>query len=209
MINEEAAIQPVPGVEYRTPVVLAACGLLALAFATGAATVYVALKETPGLELGEWLPLVSALASGGFWISGAAGFFALAFMKSRSILRSPREEFGYSSPLTWLLIVGGVLVLAKNVWWLAVMPPSAWATLYGAVRIMFIAFSTMIAVWCFWTARLRTDRSGFGRPATIAAMIFLAFGLLPWAVVTLVAYLIVRKKEGMVIDGSDRLGAIR
>jgi hypothetical protein len=108
-----------------------------------------------------------------------------------------------------LLIVGGVLVLAKNVWWLAVMPPRAWATLYGAVRIMFIAFSTMIAVWCFWTARLRTDRSGFGRPATIAAMILLAFGLLPWAVVTLVAYLIVRKKEGRVIDGSDRLGAIR
>lgn len=208
MSNERTATMPVSSGDYRVPVVLAACGLVALAFAAGAPTVYVALKEARGLEIEEWFPLVGALLSGGFWISGAAGFLGLAFTKSRSILRRPREQFGYSSHLTWLLMVGGVLVLAKSIWWLTVMPPSAWATLYGTIRMMSIAFSTMIAVWCFWTTRLRTVGSGFGRPATIAALVFLVFGLLPWAVVTLVAYLIVRQKEGRVVDGPDRVGVI-
>jgi hypothetical protein len=199
-MSNDRTIPPLTRQAYVWPVLIAAGGFVAMAFATASFPIYSMLATTPSPGDPDWFPVAGALIGGGFWVLVAIGLFLWAAKKARGVLQNPQGTFTYTGSVTGLFILSGVLVLARNIWWLKETPVGTWTSTGGALHMMLISATALSVIPVFWASKLRLDGSGFGGPATIAAIVFLAHAYWPLAVVVLTVYLFVRKNEGPVVE---------
>jgi hypothetical protein len=98
------------------------------------------------------------------------------------------------------VLLCGVFILVRNLWWMATLPHVGWHTLPSAINLMIASNMVFFTIWILGTYWFRLNRSEFASAATVAAAVFVVFEAWPLALVELVVCFIVREDNGPVVE---------
>ena len=203
MVNTDQT-SPLMSSSYRKPVILAAIGFTALEIAAGAIVIRPFLLEEAVPEEASFVMLLTVLHCA-IWALAAIGMFVWAYTAARKLLKLPQNAFRYSRIFSGYLAVCTSVLLLRAAWIVSQGRLEFWQTTQGALVMTGFIVQALAGLWSIGTAWLRLRGSGFGAPASVAAIVFLTLAFLPAGLIGVPLYLATRRHGGPVPEMTDGL----